>query len=116
MFHNKTIFTKSFNDLCKQLTKINYYQENVTYKRYALMHYNIGKYNLLKIWKVEQLHNYWYTDFIFPKKEDMLASIDYFVDSRKLVIESYYINNKKLSMDESNKLEKSLDKYFQNMI
>lgn len=108
MFHNKTIFIKSFNNLyrilksngkdeiqkCMKSKKININQ--YTYENYGIMHYNINKINILRIWNTNILFNYWYTDFISSTQEDHMASIDYRIENDAIIIDFLCINDVKI--------------------
>jgi len=110
MFHNKTIFIKSFNNVYKKLSGYTLTNRNTSKDvilfsgtqakenndNYAIMHYNIYKNNTLCIWKTDILFNYWYTDFISSTKEDHVASIDYRIENDTIEIDYLCVNDKKI--------------------
>lgn len=132
MFHNKTIFVNSFDNLCKILStnyiKPSYLSTNTSYyggtsislkssrNKYIMFHYNISKLNFIIIWKIDIQLNYWYTDFLSSNQSDHIASFDYTIEKDTIKINNLKINNKltnsaSLSDEKSIKIKKAFFNY-----
>lgn len=88
-FFKKTVLIASFYDISKLLEyniiKTNYISNNI-----AVKHYMLNDLNVIRIWNVNSISNYWYEEFTAEK---FLVAIDYRIEQDRIKIEYFNMNN-----------------------